>query len=206
MFARPAASRSSLDEFRATRGRALAVALVLWGAFAASDAGCASPPRMVPLLADRGAASPPAAATLEIVSRGAAVPDPFPVRGSDVVYGGLEAALGGAVSAATGPWAAAHRDDPAARAGGWTLLVELTAADAELEGGGRVVVRFDVRATLRTRTGNAYLGQTQAGCREGGLVSAGDGAPVVDRCLRRIGADLAGWLGGARLEAPPDSG
>jgi hypothetical protein len=126
------------------------------------------------------------------------------VRGSDIVYGELEAALGIAVSTAAVPWADAHRDHVVARHGGWTVLVEVTGADADLEPGGRVVVGLDVRATLRTRNGNVYLGQTQLGCREGGLVSAEQGAPIVYRCMMRVGRDLAGWLGGGvRLDPPP---
>jgi len=62
----------------------------------------------------------------------------------------------------------------------------------------------DVRATLRTRHGNAYLGQTQLNCRDGGLRSADEGAPIIYRCMTHIGRDLAGWLaGGVRLEPPP---
>jgi hypothetical protein len=126
------------------------------------------------------------------------------VRGSDIVYGDLESAMGAAITTAVGPWAAAHQVHPVAAQGGWTVLVELTGADAELEAGGRVVVGLDVRATLRTRAGNVYLGQTQLGCREGGLVSAEQGAPVVYRCMLRVGRDLAGWLaGGVRLDPPP---
>lgn len=172
---------------------------------ASAASACAGPARIVPLVRTGGVpeATPPSA-PLEIVSRSTAVPDPLPVGGSDVVYGELEAALGLAVSTATTPWAAAHQQDPTARAGGWTVLVEVTSADADLERGGRVVVGIDVRATLRTRRGNVYLGQTQLGCREGGLVSADQGTPVVYRCLMRIGRDLAGWLGGGvRLDPPP---
>ena len=138
------------------------------------------------------------------MSRSTGVPDPLPVRGSDIVYGDLESALGLAVSAATAPWADAHRDHPVAQHGGWTVLVEITEADALLEPGGRLVVDLGVRATLRTRSGNAYLGQTQSGCREGGLVSADRGAPVVYRCMTRLGRELAGWLGGGvGLDPPP---
>jgi hypothetical protein len=167
--------------------------------------GCSAPPRIVPLL---HAAGPPVvpglAAPLEVVSRSTAIADPLPVRGSDIVYGDLETALGIAVASATTPWAEAHRTDPIAQHGGWTVLVEVTGADAELEPGGRVVVGLDARATLRTRNGNIYLGQTRLGCREGGLRSAEEGAPVVYRCMVRIGRDLAGWLGGGvRLEPPP---
>jgi hypothetical protein len=126
------------------------------------------------------------------------------VRGSDFVYGDLESALGIAISTATAPWATTHRDSPVAKHGGWTVLVEVIGADAELQAGGRLVIGFDVRATLRTRSGNVYLGQTQLGCHEGGLVSADQGAPVVYRCMMRVGRDLAGWLGGGvPLDPPP---
>jgi hypothetical protein len=172
----------------------------------ALGAACsASPPRIVPLLRTAGAPVVPGlSAPLEVVSRSTAIADPLPVRGSDIVYGDLETALGIAVSSATTPWAEAHRDHPVARHGGWTVLVEVTGADAELEPGGRVVVGLDARATLRTRNGNTYLGQTRLGCREGGLRSAEEGAPVMYRCMTRIGRDLAGWLGGGvPLDPPP---
>jgi hypothetical protein len=168
---------------------------------------CGSPPHIVPLIRTAGVPIVPAlsnATPLEVVSRSTAVPDPLPVRGSDIVYGDVEAALGAAVSTATSPWADSHREHPVASHGGWTVLVEVIGADAELEPGGRVVVGIEVRATLRTRNGNVYLGQTQLGCREGGLVSADQGAPVIYRCMMRVGRDLAGWLGGGvRLDPPP---
>jgi hypothetical protein len=167
--------------------------------------GCSGPPRLVPLSRSVTSAIPDAT-PLEVVSRSTAVPDPLPVRGSEFVYGDLESALGSAVATAVAPWAATQRNHDVAKHGGWSVLVEVTGADAELERGGRVVVGLDARATLRTRSGNVYLGQTQLGCREGGLVSAEQGAPVVYRCMTRIGRDVAGWLaGGVRLEPPPES-
>lgn len=173
-------------------------------------ASCNSPPQIVPLIRTAGIPVTPSlssATPLEVVSRSTAVPDPLPVRGSDIVYGDVEAALGLAVSTATAPWADSHHEHQVAAHGGWTVLVEVIDADAELEPGGRVVVGIEVRATLRTRNGNVYLGQTQLGCREGGLVSAERGAPVIYRCMMRVGRDLAGWLGGGvRLEPPPESG
>ena len=173
----------------------------------AAVVACGSPPRIVPLIRTAGppiAQNPSNSTPLEVASRSTAIADPLPVRGSNVVYGDIESALGVAVSTATAPWAEAHRDHPVAKHGGWTVLVEVTGADAELESGGRVVVGLDVRATLRTRNGNVYLGQTQLGCREGGLRSADEGAPVIYRCMMRIGRDLAGWLGGGvRLDPPP---
>ena len=168
---------------------------------------CGGAPRIVPLVRVAGlpvTQALPNATPLEVASRSTAVPDPLPVRGSDIVYGDLESALGAAVATAVAPWAEGPRDHPVAQHGGWSVLVEVIGADAELERGGRVVVGLDVRATLRTRSGNVYLGQTQLGCREGGLVSADEGAPVVYRCMMRVGRDLAGWLGGGvRLDPPP---
>jgi hypothetical protein len=168
-------------------------------AVAALCAGCASMPQLVSLTRDVGAplnAPPSDASPLEVVSRATAVRDPLPVRGSDIVYGDLEGALGAVVSVATVPWAQAHRSDEMAARGGWTVLLEVAEADAELEPGGRLVIGIDVHATLRTRRGNVYLGQTQLGCREGGLVSADGGSPVVYRCMSRVAGDLAGWLAG----------
>ena len=179
-----------------------------WGlailALVAGIAGCGSVPQIVPLIRTAGApVTPNLTAPLEVVSRGTAVPDPLPVRHSNIVYGDLESALGIAVSTASAPWALVHRDDAVAHNGGWTVLVEVTGADAELESGGRVVVGLDVRATLRTRSGNIYLGQTTLACRDGGLVSAEQGAPVIYRCMMRVGRDLAGWLaGGVHLDPP----
>jgi hypothetical protein len=172
---------------------------------------CGGPPQIIPLIRTAGSpVTPPLSSStpLEVVSRSTAVPDPLPVRGSDFVYGDVEAALGMAVSTAVAPWADSHRQDEVGVHGGWTVLVEMVGADAVLEAGGRVVVGIEVRATLRTRNGNVYLGQTQLGCREGGLVSADRGAPVVYRCMMRVGRDLAGWLGGGvRLNPPaPESG
>jgi hypothetical protein len=168
--------------------------------------GCGEPPSILPRVHTSGTpvvVTPSSFTPLEIVSRGTAVPDPLPVRGSRVAYAELEAALGSAVATATAPWSEARRDDPATRGGGWTVLVELTGADAQLDEGGRLVVGLDARATLRTRKGNDYLGQTLLACREGGLVFAADrGAPVVYRCVARMGRDLAGWLDGVHL-APP---
>src|SRR5258708_24712026 len=97
-------------------------------------AGCGGGPHIVPLLRASGApvtSMPSNATPLEVVSRSTAVSDPLPVRGSEIVYGDLESALGIAVSTATAPWAEAHREHPVAKHGGWTVLVEVTGADAD---------------------------------------------------------------------------
>ena len=185
--------------------RTTGIALLVLPLLKVIAGGCGTtPPRIVPLMRS-APVTPNINAPLEVVSRATAIADPLPVRNSDIVYGDLEGALGTAVSTATAPWADTHKNAPH---GGWTVLVEVVGADAELESGGRVVVGLDVRATLRTRNGNVYLGQTQLGCHEGGLRSADEGAPVIYRCMTRIGRDLAGWLdGGVRLDPlAPESG
>ena len=191
--------------FRATP----AAILQLAGAIASISLGaCSETPSILPLVHTTGApvvATPSPSIPLEIVSRSTAVPDPLPVRGSNLAYAELEAALGAAVATATAPWSEAHRDHAGAReGGGWAVLVELTGADAQLDAAGRLVVGLDARATLRTRRGNDYLAQTQLACREGGLIFTADrGAPVVYRCVARIGRELAGWLDAVPLDPPP---
>jgi hypothetical protein len=161
-------------------------------ALAASTAACGSTQR-VALLSVAGipvTSTPTGLIPLEVVTRGTAVPDPLPVRGTSVVYGDLEGALCLAVSSAGVPWAEAHREK---RADGWQLFVEITHAEAE-EKEGRLIVSFDTRATLRGRAGNQYIAQTYAHCRQAGLVDAAAGGPVVYACMSRVGRDLTSWL------------
>jgi hypothetical protein len=159
---------------------------------ASSVCGCGGP-KHVGLLSTVGipvTSTPTGAVPLEVVTRGTAVPDPLPVRGSSVTYGDVEATLGMAVSSAAVPWANVHHD---ARPDGYQLSVDLTRAEAE-EQGDRLIVTLDVRATLRARTGMTYLGQTQAHCRQAGLVPPEYGGHVVYACMERIGRDLTSWL------------
>ena len=138
---------------------------------------------------------------LEVVTRSTAVHDPLPMAGTNVIYGDVEAALGHAVASATVPWADQHRRHPTNGDGdGWQLFVEITNADATYEDG-RVIFSVGVRATLRGRAGNVYLAQTQANCRQGGLVPPDKGAPIMYRCMTEVGRDLAGWLDGVDLNA-----
>ena len=166
-------------------------------------AGCATPRHVVPLLEAAGAPrEPPALATLEVVTRSTAVPDPLPVRGSDVAYADAEAALLHAVASATAPWAQRHAGHAAG--GGWQLLVEMTSADAEYDNG-RALCTLGVRATLRARAGNVFLAQTQAACKHGDVVPPEEGAHVMYRCMTEVGRQLANWLDGVDLNAaaPP---
>jgi hypothetical protein len=166
-----------------------------------SLAGCGGGAKqIVPLLAAAGVPlTSPATVPLEVVTRSTAVQDPLPLRDTDVVYADIESALGYAISSSTVPWAASHRRD-AASADGWQLFVEIITADA-LYWRGRVVFSVGVRATLRNRAGNVYLAQTQASCRQGGIVPPAKGAPIMYRCMMEVGHDLAGWLEGVDLEA-----
>jgi hypothetical protein len=163
-------------------------------------AGCVEGTTVVPLLSAAGIpATPPITVPLEVVTRSTAVADPLPVRGTDVAYGDVEAALGHAIASATVPWAEKHRK-LAAGTDGWQLFVEITNTDADYEDG-RVIFSVGVRATLRARAGNVYLAQSQASCRQGGLVRSDKGAPVMYRCMMEVGHDLAGWLDWVDLDA-----
>ena len=172
--------------------------VIALGVVAIASSGCSgvvSAPRTVHLLATTGipfTETPLDATPLEVVTRSTGVRDPLPVTNVDVAYGDMEAALGFAVSSATVPWASAHRPQ---RPEGWQLFVEVTQADAEYREG-RLVVSLGVRATRRTRRGHFYLAQTQAACRQGGVIDADRGGAVVYACMTRIGRDLADWLGG----------
>ena len=163
-------------------------------------AGCGEGITIVPLLGTAGIPlTQPTTAPLEVVTRSTAVSDPLPVRGTDVAYGDVEAALGHAIASATVPWAERHRT-PTKSTDGWQLFVEITNSTAEYEEG-RVIFSIGVRATLRARAGNVYLAQSQASCRQGGIVRSEKGAPVMYRCMMEVGHNLAGWLDGVDLDA-----
>lgn len=177
---------------------AIAVAMLL------GTSGCGGR-QIVPLLASAGipiTATPTSAVPLEVVTRSTSVRDPLPVSGTSVVYGDFEAALGHAVSSAAVPWADKARGR---REGGWQLFVEVIQAEAEHDGS-RLLVTIGVRATLRARVGGAHIGQTETACRDGGLVAADKGAPVLYACMTRIGRDLTSWLAAAEPEHPGKSG
>jgi hypothetical protein len=162
--------------------------------------GCSETTTIVPLLSAAGVPTTEATTVpLEVVTRSTAVRDPLPLRGSGVAYGDIEAGLGHAISSAAVPWAESHRS---ARTGkkGWQLFVEVTNVDATYEDR-RVIFSVGVRATLRARSGNVYLAQTQASCRQGGIAAPDRGAPIIYRCMMEVGHDLAGWLDGVNLDA-----
>ncbi len=143
--------------------------------------------------------TPPTSAPLRVVTRSTAVHDPLMMRGSDATYADVESALGYAISSATVPWASQHKAHPTSK-DGWQLFVEITNADAEYVDG-RVIFSLAVRATLRARAGNVYLGQTQSSCRQGGIARPDKGGPVMYKCMMEIGRDLDGWLEGVDLDA-----
>lgn len=156
-------------------------------------AGCA------PAVVSLGSAVPitdttPRAIPLEVITRSSA-PDPLAIEHGNARVSGLEVSLGHAVSTAVVAWADAHRNQ---RPDGWHLTVEITRARAERSRDGVVTVALNVRATLRTRVGNAYLAQTQAHCLEHGPTRVEQSAPLFYGCMMSIGRELAGWLGGAQ--------
>jgi hypothetical protein len=136
--------------------------------------------------------TPPSNTPLEVVTRSTAIPDPLPVESTNVTYSDLEHTLGLAVSTGVADWASTRANPPK---DGWQLFVELTQAHAEYEDG-RLLVTMAVQATLRRRAGNVYVAQTQANCRQAGIVAPHDGAPIFHACMTRIGRDIDGWLGG----------
>jgi hypothetical protein len=83
----------------------------------------------------------------------------------------------------------------AQRPDGWQLQVELARARAEARHGA-VTVTLWVRATLRGRGDNVYLGQTQAHCQRTSALPANEAAPLFFDCMARVGRELGGWLGG----------
>ncbi len=151
---------------------------------------------MISLLAQHGAPAtltPAHEVPLEVVTRkNTTVKDPLPVRGGFVEFGDLEAALGFAVSSATVPWAEQHM---ALRPEGWQLAVELISADA-WKHGHEVTVALNARATLRTRTGNQFIAQTQTHCLRSAAVEPREASHVIFDCMARLGRELGGWLGG----------
>jgi hypothetical protein len=154
---------------------------------------------MVPLLTAAGVPiTDPTDVPLRVVTRSTAVHDPLRLRGTHIVYGDIETTLGHAVASAAGPWAKNHNSGN--DKDGWELFVEVTNADAQYEDD-RVVFSLGVRATLRARSGNDYLAQTQASCRQGGIVPPEKGAPIMFGCMMELGRTLAGWLDGVDLEA-----
>jgi hypothetical protein len=147
-------------------------------------AGCGS--TLVPIVPDgagAGASAAPSDPTFEVVARTVGVKDPLPVSGAGVADGELETALTQAVLRAVRP----RHDD--------VLTIELIAAEADY-GRGRLSVSLVVRATLRAKSGNAFLGQTQVVCRDGEILPPEHGARVVWSCMTRLGQDLGGWLDG----------
>jgi hypothetical protein len=174
--------------------------LALLSGLLGAQPGCGHSLQIVPLLTSAGIpVTDPTTVPLRVVTRSTAVQDPLRVRGSNVVYGDIEAALGHAIATATVLWADRHRSTTNGE-DGWQLQVEITNADAQYEDG-RVLFSLGVRATLRARMGNVYLAQSQSSCRQGGIVAPENGAPTMYRCMMEIGRDLAGWLDGVDLDA-----
>jgi hypothetical protein len=178
------------------------VLFVRWTLFLAPLflAACEPSMRVVPLLDTAGVPiTQPTNVPLRVVTRSTAVQDPLRLDGYNVSYGDIESALGHAVASGTAPWADSHRAQGRST-DGWELFVEITNADAHYEDA-RVVFSLGVRATLRARSGNVYLAQTQAMCRQGGLAEPDQGGPIIYKCMTEIGRDLGGWLDGVDLEA-----
>jgi hypothetical protein len=145
-------------------------------------------PRLVPILPHAGAPDLGTGAPLAIEARASGAVDPMSISGSSVRYGDVAPALRQAVLGETRRFGAGQTTPNEL-----ALAVELIEEQAEYARD-RFSVALVVRATLRRRSGNVFVAQTQAVCRESALVTPPQGAPVVYRCMLRLGSTLEGWL------------
>lgn len=139
--------------------------------------------QLVPVVPDGTATAGTSSAdpTFEVIARVNGVRDPLPVSGASVAFADLQRSLGQAVVRSVGP-----RHDS-------VLTVELVAGDAEYNEP-RLAVSLVARATLRSRAGNTFVGQTEVVCRDGAIVAPEQGGRVIWSCMTRLGQDLGGWL------------
>jgi len=131
---------------------------------------------------------------LEVVTQSSEASDPLPVSGTDVSYSELDSSLRQVVRAAAAPWAAE----------GWRISLDIIGAEAE-HTNRRLHVSIGVRATLRTKVGNIYLGQTEAACRDSANLPAEKGQEVVRSCMMQLASAMAGWLGSVDADLPEPS-
>ena len=128
---------------------------------------------------------------LEVVTQSTEASDPLPVSGTNVSYGAFESTLRQTVWTAAAPWATES----------WRVSLDIITADAEYAGR-RLSVSIGVRATLRAKQGNVYLGQTEVACRDSATVPPEKGHDVVRSCMMQLAGDLTGWLGAIDTESP----
>jgi hypothetical protein len=126
--------------------------------------------------------APPSPAALEIVTASTDVREPLQIHGAPEAFIELAPALREAMASVV--------DGSFSQ---WRLSLELTEASAEWSAG-RLIVRMTARATVRSRTDNAYLAQSQHVCSTSGLVEPRDGARVARACLLELARDTGSWL------------
>ena len=131
---------------------------------------------------------------LEVITQSNDASDPLPVSGAGVSYGDVESSLRQAVLTASAPW----KTEP------WRISLDIVTAEAQHQDH-RLQVSIGVRATLRTKPGNAYLGQTEVACRDAATVPADRGQEVFRSCLMQLAGALSGWLGSIETDLPPGS-
>ncbi len=141
--------------------------------------------RVVPDGAGNASSTAATDPSFAVTAHVAGIRDPLPVSGADVEYSDLATALTQAILRVVKP-----RHDS-------VLTVELIAGDARYRHS-RLSASLVVRATLRSNSGNAFIAQTEAVCREGAIVDPESGARVIWTCMTHLGHDLSGWLEGLR--------
>ena len=128
---------------------------------------------------------------LEVVTQSTQASDPLPVSGTNVSYGAFESTLRQAVATAAAPWATES----------WRVSLDIITAEAEYADK-RLSVSIGLRATLRAKQGNVYLGQTEVACRDSATLPPEKGHEVVRSCLMQLAGGLTGWLGAVDTESP----
>ncbi len=170
----------------------IGLSLCMLGIFGIWGPWACGPAVLVPI-ATRPAVEQTDPATFEILIR-SSIADPLPLRGSRVAYSQLGPALSQEISVAAQPWVARNRER-AQKTDGWQLLLGITEADASYRHG-RARVNITLRATLRTRTGNQHLSQTQTYCQRTAEVAETAASTVFEACLHDLRTELSRWLGG----------
>jgi len=120
---------------------------------------------------------------------------PLRVAGAGTAFTDVDRALYAAVERAL---ASTRQRVAVGNAQSYSLYVELIGARAEVNSG-RITVQLTVRATLRQRKGNAYVGQTHAHANRSGAYESSLGVDTVARCADAIGTELQGWISGMQL-------
>jgi hypothetical protein len=163
--------------------------------YGAAFAIACSSSHTISVLRSSAAARAPSVSALHVDVDATSAHLPLAVSGSALAYRDVERALAESLEKSLAPQLAQLSLRHAQQL---VLLVELVEARADYAHE-RLVVELAVRATLRERTGNAYLAQTHAHHAAFSASAPEHGAPAVLECTDAIGSELSGWIAGIDL-------